>query len=85
MRQLVSVVESEVAIIKEIKEIKNRLDKIEKELTRLLAEKEEAELIPDGEYQEITVKAEYLRKYPEEDLSIEEAVKELTSDVQSRD
>ncbi len=79
------MVESEVAIIKEIKEIKNRLDKIEKELIRLLAEKEEAEIIPDREYQEITKKAEYLRKYPEEGLSIEEAVKELTSDVQSRD
>ena len=80
--KLVNMVESEVAIIKEIK---NRLDKIEKELIRLFAEKEEAEIIPDGEYQEITKKAEYLRKYPEGGLSIEEAVKELTSDVQSRD
>lgn len=79
------MVESEIAIIKEIKEIKNKLDKIEKELIRLLAEKEEAEIIPDEEYQEIIKKAEYLRKHPEEGLSIEEAVKELMSDVQSRD
>jgi len=72
------MVESEVAIIKEIKEIKNRLDKIEKVLIQLLAEKE-AEIIPDEEYQEITKKAEYLRKHPE--VSVEEAVRELMSDV----
>ncbi len=75
--------ESEVAIIKEIREIKNRLDKIEKELIRLLAEKEEAEIIPDEEYQEITKKAEYLQKHPEEGLSVEEVVKELTSNESS--
>ncbi len=67
------MVESEVVIIKEIKEIKRKLDKIEKVLIQLLAENEE--------YQEITKKAEYLRKHPEEGLSIEEAVKELISDV----
>jgi len=44
------MVEPEVAIIKEIKEIKNRLNKIEKELIRLLVGKEQAEIIPDEKY-----------------------------------
>jgi hypothetical protein len=71
------MVESDTALINEIREIKRRLDKIERALIQLLAENKEAELISDEEYKELVKKAEYLKKHPENCLSVEEAVREL--------
>jgi len=66
-----------LALVNEIREIKRKLDEIEKSLIQLLAEKEEAEVISEEKYKELVKKAEHLKKHPEEGLSVEEAVREL--------
>ena len=68
---------SDITLINEIKEIKRRLNKIEKTLIQILVEKEEVEFIPEREYRELVKKAEHLKNHPENGLSIEEAIKEL--------
>ncbi len=67
-----------LALVNEIREMKRKLDEIEKALIQLLTEKEEAEVIPEEKYCELVKKAEHLREHPEEGLSVEEAVRELT-------
>jgi len=66
-----------LALVNEIREIKRKLDEIEKSLIQLLAEKEEAEVISEEKYKELVKKAEHLKKHPEEGLSVEEAVRKL--------
>lgn len=66
-----------LALVNEIREIKRKLDEIEKSLIQLLAEKEEAEVISEKKYKELVKKAEHLKKHPEECFSVEEAVREL--------
>lgn len=65
-------------LVNEIREMKRKLDEIEKALIRLLTEKEEAEVISQDRYDELAKKAEHLKKHPEEGMSVEEAVRELT-------
>ena len=64
-------------LVNEIREIKRKLDEIEKALILLLTEKEEAEIISGEKYKKLVKKAEHLKKHPEDELSIEESVREL--------
>ena len=64
-------------LVNEIREMKRKLDEIEKALILLLTEKEEAETISEEKYKELVKKAEHLKKHPEDGLSVEKAVREL--------
>ncbi|MBE8539576.1 hypothetical protein [Geoglobus acetivorans] len=66
-----------LTLIREIREMKKKLDEIEKTLILQLTEKERAEIISDGKYRELVKKAEHLKKHPEDGLSVEEAIREL--------
>ena len=71
--------ESVQVIIHRIERIEEELEKLKLELLKLQAEKEEAEVIPEEEYQNLIKKAEHLKNNPSEGLSADEAIKELLS------
>jgi len=54
-----------------------KLDEMERELLRIIAESEEPELIDDELYDELLRKAEEIKNHPEKGLTLEEAIKEL--------
>ncbi|MCD6373378.1 MAG: hypothetical protein J7L37_07535 [Thermococcus sp.] len=71
--------ESVQVIIHRIERIEKELQELKLELLKLQAEKEEAEVIPEEEYQNLIRKAEHLKNNPSEGLSADEAIKELLS------
>ena len=71
--------ESVHIIIHRIEKIEKELEELKQELLKLQAEKEEAETIPEDEYQELTKKAEHLKTNPSDGLSADEAIRELLS------
>ncbi|QDA31216.1 hypothetical protein FH039_05845 [Thermococcus indicus] len=71
--------ESVQIIINHIEKIEKELEELKLELLKLQAEKEEAEIIPEEEYQELKRKAEDLKNSPSEGLSADEAIQGLLS------
>lgn len=71
--------ESVQIIINRIEKIEKELEELKLELLKLQAEKEEAEIILEEEYQELKRKAENLKNSPSEGLSADEAIQELLS------
>ncbi|MDI3475014.1 MAG: hypothetical protein PWQ79_206 [Thermococcaceae archaeon] len=69
--------ESVQVIISRIEKIEKELEELKLELLKLQAKKEEAEIIPEEEYQELTRKAEELKNNPSKGLEADEAIKEL--------
>ena len=64
-------------LLNDIKEMRKKLDEMERELLRIIAESEEPELIDDELYDELLRKAEEIKNHPEKGLTLEEAIKEL--------
>ena len=64
-------------LLRKIEVLERDLEELKALVLRLQAEKEEPEVIPEEEYQELVEKAEHLKKHPEEGLTAEEAVKLL--------
>ncbi len=71
--------ESVHIIIHRIEKIEKELEELKQELLKLQAEKDEAETIPEEEYQKLIEKAEHLKANPSEGLSADEAIHELLS------
>ncbi|ASJ09267.1 hypothetical protein A3L11_08510 [Thermococcus siculi] len=71
------MVESVQVIVDRIEKIERELEEVKRELLKLQAGREEAEVIPEEEYQELVKKAERLKNNPSEGLSAEEAIREL--------
>ncbi|ASJ00965.1 hypothetical protein [Thermococcus gorgonarius] len=69
--------ESIHVLISRIERIEKELEDLKQELLKLKAEKEEAEIIPEEEYQELKRKAEHLKNNPSEGLTADEAIREL--------
>ncbi|WP_297491080.1 hypothetical protein [Thermococcus sp.] len=69
--------ESVHVLINHIERIERELEHLKQELLKLQAEKDEAEIIPEEEYQELTRKAEHLKANPSEGLTADEAIREL--------
>lgn len=69
--------ESVQVIISRIEKIEKELEELKLELLKLQAKKEEAEIIPEEEYQELTRKVEELKNNPSKGLKADEAIKEL--------
>ncbi|WP_048149865.1 hypothetical protein [Thermococcus sp. AM4] len=68
---------SVIRLLNDIREMRKKLDEIEEELLRLIAESEEPEIVNEELYEELLRKAEELRKNPEKGMSLEEALREL--------
>ncbi len=68
---------SVIRLLNDIREMRKKLDEIEQELLRLIAESEEPEIVNEELYEELLRKAEELRKNPEKGMSLEEALREL--------
>lgn len=73
------MVESIQVIIHRIEKIERELEELKLELLKPQAEKEEAEIIPEEEYQELVKRSEHLKNNPSEGLSGDEAIQELLS------
>ncbi|NJF24309.1 hypothetical protein [Thermococcus sp. Bubb.Bath] len=69
--------ESVGIILNRIEKIEKELEEVKLELLKLQTEKEEAEVIPEEEYKELTKKAEDLKNKPSKGLSADEAINEL--------
>lgn len=69
--------ESVQVIINRIERIEKELEELKLELLKLKAERDEAEVIPENEYQELKKKAEDLKKNPPKGLRADEAIREL--------
>ncbi len=68
---------SVIRLLNDIREMRKKLDEIEQELLRLIAESEEPEIVNEELYEELLRKAEELKKNPEKGMSLEEALREL--------
>ncbi|ACS33842.1 hypothetical protein [Thermococcus gammatolerans] len=68
---------SVIRLLNDIREMRKKLDEIEQELLRLIAESEEPEIVNEELYEELLRKAEELGKNPEKGMSLEEALREL--------
>ena len=64
-------------LLQDIREMKKKLEEMERELVRMIAESEEPEIIGDELHGELLRKAEGLRENPEDGMSVDEAVEEL--------
>ncbi|WP_297466861.1 HalX domain-containing protein [Thermococcus sp.] len=71
--------ESVHILVSRIEKIEKELEALKLELLKLQAEKDEAEIIPEQEYQELKKRAERLKNNPSEGLSADDAIKELLS------
>ena len=71
--------ESVQVIIHRIEKFEKELEELKLELLKLQAGREEAELIPEEEYQSLMKKAERLKNNPSEGLAADEAIRELLS------
>ena len=71
--------ESVHILVSRIEKIEKELEALKLELLKLQAEKDEAEIIPEQEYQELKKRAERLKTNPSEGLSADDAIKELLS------
>jgi len=65
-------------LLHDIREMRKKLDEMERELLRLIIESEEPEIIDDELYEELLRKAKELKKKPEKGLTLEEALQQLT-------
>jgi len=59
---------SVIRLLNDIREMRKKLDEIEEELLRLIAESEEPEIVNEELYEELLRKAEELRKNPEKGM-----------------
>jgi len=73
------MVESVQVILHRIEKIEKELEELKLELLKLQAEKEEAEIIPEEEYQNLIKRAERLKNNPSRGLTADEAIQELLS------
>ncbi|NJE48715.1 MULTISPECIES: hypothetical protein [Thermococcus] len=71
--------ESVQVIINRIEKIERELEELKLELLKLQAEKDDADVIPEEEYQALKRRAEHLKENPDEGLTVDEAIKELLS------
>ena len=69
--------ESIQVIINRIEKIEGELEELKLELLKLKAERDEAEVIPEDEYQELKKKAEGLKRDPSRGLRAGDAIREL--------
>ncbi len=65
-------------LLHDIREMRKKLDEMERELLRLMAESEEPEIVDDELHEELLRKAESLKRNPESGLSLDEAIEELS-------
>ncbi|WP_258084406.1 hypothetical protein [Thermococcus thermotolerans] len=65
-------------LLHDIREMRKKLDEMERELLRLIIESEEPEIIDDELYAELLRKAKEPKKKPEKGLTLEEALQQLT-------